>query len=340
MGDALGAGWEMSSRKDVLSQWDLVLSGFRKREGKYGLYHQPGMYTDDYEMTMGVVNALKETSGMTQECLVRHWIQVAKDPTRDGYGSFRHVLEHRNEDWRPYLEEQRIKQQQSPHPGNGPLMRQIPFLFAPDPYKCVLTNANATHPNPLAIVSGLCLMRASQYILMENGKPPNVLQDLIGFCPTLTTVEKGVVEHVVQRLRLLDVSKAPGNERCDQLSDTDIETMFGPTTCPYYQGVGIPPFAQQTMYAAVYLLKWMDNGVDAFGSLLRCISLGGDVDTLGSIVASIVLPRKGTKSLPKWIEKNIEKKRGKQKEVRRRSKRILHGYNKSQMHFKRQKNKK
>ena len=104
VGDALGAPWEMQSRKQILSQWKNVTNGFKKRQGKYGIYHQPGMYTDDFEMTMGVFNALLESypGNVTQEMLTRHWILIAKvfgdrrdshgTGVRDGYGSFRNIL--------------------------------------------------------------------------------------------------------------------------------------------------------------------------------------------------------------------------------------------------------
>lgn len=344
VGDALGAPWEMQSRKQILSQWKNVTNGFKKRQGKYGIYHQPGMYTDDFEMTMGTFNALQESypENVTPEMLTRHWILIAKvfnnrdyGGVRDGYGSFRNILNQLpiKDGMRDIsdkalldslLQNQRAKQNQRDDPGNGPLMRQIPFVFANtdyvDPCKCVIVNVLATHPHPNAIMSALCMMRASQYLLIEKQNPKDLLKDLIKFCvsenirkwwPKDTEFENmklniSNVDQFRKRLLFLESCDAPGNEQCDKLDDRQIEQMFGPTSCNYYKGIGIPPSSQQTFYTSVYLLKWMDDA-SAFGNLLRCISLGGDVDTVASIVGSMVFPLKNLKDLPKWVIDDIEK---------------------------------
>lgn len=326
VGDALGAGWEMQPRHNILSHWSDVLAGYKKRTGKYGIYHQPGMYTDDYEMTIGTLLAIQCLYGFLcsnprqelltelRELLPKSWIVVAKVPMRDGYGSFRYVLENRNGDWERNLEEQRTKQRSSRYPGNGPLMRQIPFLFGffsdkINCFDCAVVNVEATHPNPSAIMSAVCLMRASQYLLLEKGPPIHLLDVLIRFCQDKKTKNfvpaDTIRDRYAQRITLLNSCEAPGDEKCNQLSDEAIGDMFGPTKCPYYDGIGIPPSSEQTFYAAVYLLKWMDD-ISGFGSLLRCISLGGDVDTLASIVASMVIPLKGKSSLPDWVKDNLE----------------------------------
>lgn len=54
IGDAFGAGIEFMSK-----EWILENVGFDKyvnmRDGKYGVNYEPGKYTDDTEMTIGLV---------------------------------------------------------------------------------------------------------------------------------------------------------------------------------------------------------------------------------------------------------------------------------------------
>ena len=61
--DAIGTGIEMRSREYLVQNVGTVFSGFQTRDFPYNVGHKPGMYSDDYEMTLAVLAALKKCGG-------------------------------------------------------------------------------------------------------------------------------------------------------------------------------------------------------------------------------------------------------------------------------------
>ena len=184
------------------------------------------------------------------------------------------------------------------NPGNAPAMRSVPIGFIAEQkinnYSSI--NANATHPNEIAIVSSQCIARAAHYSIIKKGNS----KDLITYCIENVEINKEFRDYL---LAVNDIGDY------EDLSTKEINILCGkqPIEAPYFlPGInGVPSDSKYTTGCILYVLKNSDSAMD---SLMKSIYLGGDVDSVASITTGISAGIHGVDSLPKFMIESVEGK--------------------------------
>ncbi|WP_020567767.1 ADP-ribosylglycohydrolase family protein [Neolewinella persica] len=306
VGDAFGAGVEFQDRDWIRQNVDFTqfvnarnqIQIEDKRKALFTDNYRAWDYTDDTEMTVGLVKALMETSPFTEELLVRKWKEEyaagirAKGYGRNGHGSMGWY--YRGE---KSIEDIRNFQRDRPNPGNAPAMRAVPLGLLPDELinEYAATNARATHPNEMAIIASQLVARAATYLLILQGDPAK----LIAYCRKVVPLNEAYENY----LSTIDRLSAYEN-----LTDSDFITLCGPQPIvpPYFlPGInGVPSDAKFTAGCVLYVLKYSQDAMDA---LRKSINLGGDVDSVASITTGILAGSKGLESIPDFMLEATEK---------------------------------
>lgn len=305
IGDAFGAGVEFQDRAWIRQHVDgtkllnrrATIQVAKEQLVWFTKDYHPWDYTDDTEMTIGVLKALMTTKTLSEDLLVKCWEaeylkgKLAKGYGRNGHGSMRWYYEGERT-----IEEIRAFQHGRPNPGNAPAMRAVPFgLLASNLVnKYAAINAKATHPNKAAIIASQCIAQAAAWCLVKAGSPANVIQ----YCIEAVDLSKEY------RTYLEAVDALPIYEA---LTQRNFEQLCGkqPIEAPYFlPGInGVPSDSKYTTGAVLYVLK---HSVDAFDALMKSVWLGGDVDSVASITTGIMAGKMGIKSLPAFMLNSVE----------------------------------
>lgn len=305
IGDAFVAGVEFQDRDWIRKNVDFTKfvnarSQIPIAEDKKLLFTQNYTawdYTDDTEMTIGLIKALASNEEFLEDLLVRKWKEeydeglAQKGFGRNGHGSMAWYYSDEMS-----IEQIRDFQRGRPNPGNAPAMRSVPLGLIPEhlinSYAAI--NANATHPNINAIISSQCIARASEYMLLLEGDPSG----LISYCMAKVLLNKEYLSYFEQVRQL---------GRYEDLEEVDFEVLCGkqPIQAPYFlSGIkGVPSDSKFTTGSVLYLLQ---NSTDAMDVLKKSIYLGGDVDSVASITSGIMCGRFGCESLPKYMLEQVE----------------------------------
>ena len=305
IGDAFGAGVEFQDRDWIRANVDFlkfinVRNEITVAEEKKNIFtenYKAWDYTDDTEMTIGVIKAFLYNNEFTENILVEKWKEeydkgiLEKGFGRNGHGSMRWFYSGKKS-----IEEIRAFQSKRKNPGNAPAMRAVPIGLINEKLinKYAAINANATHPNINAIISSQCIARAAEFILVKKKAP----KDVISYC--MDTVELN--EEYQSYLKQVDQLGS-----YDELKEKDFKTLCGaqPIEPPYFlDGIkGVPSDSKYTTGSVLFILK---NSKTAMDALRHSIYLGGDVDSLASICTGIMGGRFGLESLPKFMLENVE----------------------------------
>ncbi len=313
IGDAFGAGVEFQDRDWIKSHVDF--SGLVNARDSIAahLVDKPANfppaeaftqnytswdYTDDTEMTVGLIKALLDEQDFTPDTLVTHFTQEylqgqdKKGFGRNGHGSMQWVF-----DGTRNIDEVRAFQQKRNYPGNAPVSRAVPLGFLPAHLipNYALINANATHPHPKAQVASRLVAEATHFLLVQQGAP----QDLIRHCLTKVRHQDQETES-----QLAQVAKLPPPEA---LQPHHYEVLCGPqpiVTPRFLPGInGLPSDAMLTGLSVLYVLC---HAQDTFDGLQLAVQMGGDVDSLASVCTGILAGKHGLDSLPEFMLKNVE----------------------------------
>lgn len=304
--DAFGAGVEFQDRDWIRDQVDFTrfvnarhqIQIAEDRQALFTDNYHAWDYTDDTEMTIGLVKALKDNSPFSEDLLIRKWKEEyvagfrAKGYGRNGHGSMGWY--YRGE---KSIEEIRTFQRDRPNPGNAPAMRAVPLGLLPEELinEYASINATATHPNEMAVISSQLVARAANYLLVLCGDPTRV----ITYCQQAILLNETYEEY------LLAIDRLPTYE---DLTDTDFIVLCGPQPIvhPYFlPGIkGMPSDAKFTAGCVLYILKHSQDAMDA---LRKSINLGGDVDSVASITTGILAGSKGLESIPGFMLEATEK---------------------------------
>ena len=308
IGDAFGAGVEFQDRNWIKSNVDFTkfvnarhlinLDNFDN--SLFTENYQPWDYTDDTEMTIGLIKALVTQQEFSEELLIKYWSQEYQEGIqkkgfgRNGHGSMRWVFEGSKT-----IKEVRAFQQNRAYPGNAPASRAVPLgLLAEElitPYAII--NADTTHPHPIARASSIAVAQATSFMLSSQNDP----KFIIPFCQNHI---KDVDQETFSLLSKVDLLPPP-----EQLSHQDYETLCGPQPIQaprFPEGIlGLPSDALLTTACVVYILKYSKS---AFEGLKNAILIGGDVDSLASICSGILAGRYGLDSLPDFMLNAVEGK--------------------------------
>jgi ADP-ribosylglycohydrolase len=306
VGDAFGAGVEFQDRDWIRRNVDFTrfvnarhkIQIDEERKSLFTQDYHEWDYTDDTEMTVGLVKAMLADEPFTESLLVKKWQEEfmagkkAKGYGRNGHGSMGWYF--RGE---KTMEEIRDFQRGRPNPGNAPAMRAVPLGLLPEELinEYAAINARATHPNELAIISSQLVARAAQYLLVQGGDP----EGLIAYCCKTVPLNEEY-EIYLQALEML-----PAYEH---LSELDFAVLCGPQPIvpPYFlPGIkGVPSDSKFTAGCTLYILKHSNTAMEA---LRKSILLGGDVDSVASITTGIMAGAKGLASIPNFMLEHTEK---------------------------------
>ncbi|MBS3147990.1 ADP-ribosylglycohydrolase family protein [Candidatus Woesearchaeota archaeon] len=297
IGDAFGAGVEFKSREWIRANVDFQ-KFVNAREGSFVENYSPWDYTDDTEMTVGVINALLSGKELTPDMLVGFWKEEYQDGVqRRGFGRQGHGSMQWYFNGAKSIEEIRAFQRDREYPGNAPPMRAIPFAFVQehDINRCAVINADATHPHPRARVASIIVARAAEYLLLRDGNPTSI----VSYCQEQV---KGMDKDTDLLLQRIDELPRP-----EDLKEHQYEVLCGPQpiVAPRFMpGItGLPSDAMLTGGCVLYVLK---HAKDAMDGLRISVRIGGDVDSLASICTGILAGKHGLASLPSFMIENVE----------------------------------
>jgi ADP-ribosylglycohydrolase len=306
IGDAYGAGIEFQDRNWIRK--NINFSEFvNKRTDLVKILDNNGVlvdnysnwdYTDDTEMTIGCIKAIISGRIFNQDLLLEFWkAEYFNDKARKGIGRHGHGAMRWLYNGERTIEEIREFQSNRPNPGNAPPMRAIPFGFVREEFldKYARINASATHPNPKAIAASIVIARATRFLIVEKNDPTYLIPYCLQFI-------KSIDLEFYEKLKIIDL--LPNFEN---LMEKDYKILCGPQPIlkPWFpEGInGLPSDAMYTAFCALYILKHATNTFDGFKA---AINLGGDVDSIASIVTGILAGNYGIDSLPKFMISSFE----------------------------------
>ena len=308
IGDAFGAGVEFQDRDWIREKVDFTkfinarhkIQVPKEKQELFTKNYRSWDYTDDTEMTIGTIKALMSNKPFTEELLVQKWQEEYKKGIREkGFGRNGHGSMSWYYSGEMSIDQIRDFQRHRPNPGNAPAMRAVPFGLIPEHLinEYAAINAKATHPNINAIISSQCIARATEFFLVKNGKP----NELITYC------QKTVALNEEYKTYLNQVATLPVYEKMN--SDT-FKILCGPQPIqePYFlSGIkGVPSDSKYTTGSVLYILNQSQNPMDA---LRKSVNLGGDVDSVASITIAIMAGRTGLNSIPKFMLERVEGKK-------------------------------
>jgi ADP-ribosylglycohydrolase len=307
IGDAFGAGVEFQDRAWIQNHVDFTrfvdvrntIQVPPDQKDAFTKDYYPWDYTDDTEMTIALIKALMAQGPFSETVLLRNleseYLQGMREKGygRNGHGSLRWYFEGTKS-----ISEIHAFQRDRPNPGNAPAVRAVPIGLLPatwiSPYASI--NANATHPNPVAIWASQCVAHATAFMLMRQGDA----QDIFKYCVAniaATTDFKNYL-HLVDHLPAFEA-----------LFEADFEVLCGPQpiVAPYFlPGIcGVPSDSRYTTGCILYVLK---HSKSAFEALKMAIRIGGDVDSIAAVTTGIMAARHGIESIPQFMSTQVEGK--------------------------------
>ena len=305
IGDAFGAGVEFQDRNWIRNNVDFTKfvnarGQIKVEEDKKEVFtknYKAWDYTDDTEMTLGIINALVSGKAFSEQLLIEKWKEEydvgmeKKGFGRNGHGSMSWYYSGEKT-----IEEIRSFQKNRNNPGNAPAMRSVPLgLLAEDKInRYCEVNANATHPNRNAIISSQCIARATESMLVKKGNR----QDVITYCFETVELNQEYIDY------FKEIERLPIYEN---LEESDYQILCGnqPIKKPYFlSGIcGVPSDSKYTAGCVLFILKNSNNAMDA---LVKSIRIGGDVDSIASITTGIMAGIYGLNSLPDFMLQSVE----------------------------------
>jgi len=312
IGDAFGFGIEMQDAywiRQAITKCNAWPTNPVMKES-HKVNNVRGMYSDDCEMTVAVMNALtkavdvKEVSeAHLMEAWTDEWNLAAQrappaEPQgeRAGHGSIKAFF-----NGTVTLEALKASQAEREDPGNAPPMRALPlaFLAPEDCERLCAVNADATHPHPKARAASFLVAMAARYLIVEKGPQDLVLE----VC--LKRLRDSSLSHLVTEEYLEAVQQLPnyhrfGRHLCDMPKEVH-EVLCGPQPNPQLSHClggadgsdavhGVGSDAMRTAGVVLYLLRFHRGPRDV---LLTSVHIGGDVDSVAALCLAVVAGLEG-----------------------------------------------
>lgn len=339
-GDTIGQGVEMWPRNRILENWGVLKRGLVwDRSPPYNIGLAKGQYTDDTEMSIGIINAIQKEHLPTPDSFAQSFFNAYdsyrnenKGIARGGYGQIGKIASLINQDRLAALKKIRDEGQfRNGVPGNGSTMRVLPVLLLSNDPEVILKNLISqtltTHNHACAVLSNLIYIDAAHALLnqqiccneiidyaldflSEDCKwhhlfPPIPIcnNDLLELSRKVEIPVFGKLDDLQQtfkdRLRVLNAIDGPLDEKGTNL-EAAMNSIMKPNSVQ----------ADETLFGTLYCWKWtqldLDNNEHShFSLIMRCLSFGGDVDTLLACVIPVTfihLENRGeTIVLPDWV---------------------------------------
>ncbi|CAE7244474.1 frmA [Symbiodinium natans] len=305
IGDAFGFGVEMQDahwmRQCVTRCTSWPENPVKREEHKFNSVR--GMYSDDCEMTVGLMKALvKDGMAASEDAMLTAWREeweLAKcrpspavpGAERSGHGSVKYFFNGKTS-----LNELRESQASRVDPGNAPPMRALPLAFV-DPGCCqelCRANADTTHPHPKARAASYLIAQAARWLIVEKGRKQKVLE------VALERLQASDLNHLETVSLLQKIQELPDyhsfGQRLQGMPEAVHALLCGPQPHPDLENVpggqdgtsavhGLGSDAMRTAGVVLYILRFHRGPRDA---LLTSLYIGGDVDSIAALCLGIV----------------------------------------------------
>ena len=298
VGDAFGTGIEGQDKDWIHKNVDFT-KYVSARTSKYSQGYKLGDYSDDTSDTLAMFKLLKNLKDINSEKLleeIRAEYEKSKQERggipRAGYGSISWYFEGNKT-----MDEIQDFQRKKVYPGNAPVMRSIPIgMLVPDNkiHSVCILNADLTHPHPKARIASILIARAAQHLLIL--KLP--ASELISKCSHFVLGMDSEFDQYLEKVDRLGSELASFDDYCLLVGPQPIKSFMTGQMI-----IGLNSDAMRTAGAALYLLKFCKTPLEA---LTKSIQIGGDVDTLASIVLGIVCGTCSDSDLPGWLFDQLE----------------------------------
>lgn len=275
VGDALGVPVEFKSRDELKNSPVTEMIG-------YGTYNQPkGTFSDDSSMILATMDSIikKETIDYEDimDCFSEWYYNGKYTPfgeTFDVGNTTRKAI--LNYNTKPPLE---CGGEEFKDNGNGSLMRILPIAFMDADSNKIKEISSLTHSHDISKTACIyyCYLVRN---LLENSKKS--LKENI-------QITNSKMKEIYKDKDILNIYNRIINESIFNLSEEDIKSTG---------------YVVDTLEAVIYCLINNNNYKD---TVLSCVNLGGDTDTIAAIAGGIAGIYYGYDSIPKeWIN-SIEK---------------------------------
>ena len=328
IGDAFGFGVEMQDarwmRQRVTRCTSWPENPVKREEHKFNSIR--GMYSDDCEMTVGLMKALVEHgTEIGEDAMLMAWreewdLAKGRPPPavpggeRSGHGSVKDFF-------RGKVTLEVLKQSQATRvdPGNAPPMRALPLAFV-DPACCqelCRANSDATHPHPKARAASYLMAQAARWLIVEKGEKNRLLE------VALQRLKASDLHHEETASLLQQIAELPDyhsfGQRLRRMPEHVHALLCGPQPHPDLAHVaggqdgtsavhGLGSDAMRTAGVVLYILRFQRGPRDA---LLTSLYIGGDVDSIAALCLGVVGGSKGLQlgqqgGLPWFLVEELE----------------------------------
>jgi ADP-ribosyl-[dinitrogen reductase] hydrolase len=313
VGDALGAPLEGLSAQQVRSHYGLVtdyVDGAKAWKKKPYRWRLPGLYTDDTQQALALIDVLLATGRLDVDKLAALYIDLATPDhgyagAHRGVGkSFRQVLADLKRGVSPKLTGQASA-------GIGAAMRIAPvgLYYADDPeglFDAVMSASLMTHRDIRSLSAAMAVAMAAARLLKEPVRDPSFV---LWLAADVQRAEDRIAAQFGRSVASLgayrrSVSDAIAHVESvlDQPRDRAIAAIVdeanrhGPDSPLRRPTQGFPPACLPT---CLYLLLTTDSLEEA---LVDVVNLGGDADTAGAILGALAGLVYGASALPdRWL---------------------------------------
>mmetsp|Transcript_18180 Transcript_18180/g.23933 ORF Transcript_18180/g.23933 Transcript_18180/m.23933 type:complete len:415 (-) Transcript_18180:129-1373(-) len=337
IGDAFGAGIEFQDAHFI--RRTIGFDRWINLRGRYFTWDRHssqnficGMYTDDCEMTVGLMKALLSPKGVNIDAddMIEWWRKEYENSKkhflstrlwalfgvgRNGHGSIGGV--YRGE---KNITDVRNFQVSRTYPGNAGPMRCLPISFIKDEkarLKLSLANSNSTHPHQKSRAATVLMAEAGRYLMVDKADPKGVIQ----FCiEMLSTFEQSMElssaydEETLKYLKTVD-SLSDYHSYGDKMERLPLSVLCGPQPIAWATKMqkseihGLDASAMHTLGVVLYLIKWHQGG--ALDLLKYSMWIGGDVDSVGALTLGLLGGTAGLSfgekdGLPLWMVEDLE----------------------------------
>ncbi len=275
IGDSYGSAYEFrfADRNELEKNLDFTRYDANPREDFNPF---PGMYTDDTQMSIGVMEALLKED-FSREGLARQFLKVFHRNPINGYARrFQRFLEH------TFHAEDFLRNMKPVSERNGAAMRAVPIGVLKDKdlvREYAEINASLTHDTPKGIASSVATALLSHHQLYN--------------------LEDDIFDYIDKHVRPIDEESADHFQAVRSMETFDSELMFGKK----HKDRGIPCDGMRTVGGVLYVLKTYSNPSDV---LRQAVLLGGDTDSTASISLGIKMTRHGLEELPEFLYKDLK----------------------------------
>ncbi len=270
IGDAFGMTYGLPEDRESLKD-RIDLSGFSPRMKKRVIRRPAGMYTDETQMSIALVELMLSDKEFNQENLADFFVRCYKrDPLERAYSSSTENSLKTSDSGNDFLQNADRNKI-----SNGAAMRAVPLGILPNIDAVVqyaTINAQTSHNTPQGIASSIAVALMSHYhfkylsgISLFDYVEPHV-RDI---CPELTAHLKAVHE----------------------MQGEDPIILFGEENVK----VGVPMDGIRAVGAVIYILSRFDNPLDV---LKETVLLGGYTDCTAAISLGANLIRHDVSELP------------------------------------------